>query len=89
MKRFGNACSSISTGPFGTALGSGDYVSNGVPVINPSHIVDNRLVPEDDVSVSSETAERLSSWTLNVGDIVVARRGELGRAAVIASDWKR
>ncbi|MFO1334342.1 MAG: restriction endonuclease subunit S [Piscinibacter sp.] len=83
VKRFRDACDSISTGPFGTALGSDDYISGGVPVINPSHIVDSSIVPDEDVSVANEAAERLSSWTLRAGDIVVARRGELGRAAII------
>lgn len=88
--RFGDVCISISTGPFGTSLGSDDYVDGGVPVINPSHIVENELAPEHDVSVTAETALRLSSWALREGDIVVARRGELGRAAVIdrrCSGW--
>ena len=86
VKRFCDACESISTGPFGTTLGSDDYVCGGVPVINPSHIVDNEIAPDPDVSVSIDTAERLSNWTLRVDDIVVARRGELGRAAVISPD---
>ena len=83
VKRFRDACNSISTGPFGTALGSDDYISGGVPVINPSHIVDNNIVPDDGVSVAKVTADKLSFWSLRVGDIVIARRGELGRAAIV------
>ncbi|WP_082794792.1 restriction endonuclease subunit S [Acetobacter malorum] len=83
VKRFRDACLSVSTGPFGTALGSADYVSGGVPVINPSHIVDSHIVPDEEISVSNQTADRLSCWCLHTGDIVVARRGELGRAAVV------
>jgi type I restriction enzyme S subunit len=86
VKRFRDVCASISTGPFGTALGSEDYIDGGVPVINPSHIVGNKIVPDDAVSVSSETADRLSFWELRAGDIVVARRGELGRAAVVGAE---
>jgi type I restriction enzyme S subunit len=81
--RAGQFCTGISTGPFGTALGSQDYVTDGVPVINPSHIINGRCVPASDVTVSNETAERLSIWTLAAGDIITARRGELGRAAVV------
>ncbi len=76
-------CASISTGPFGTALGSQDYVADEVPVINPSHIADGRCVPDPEVTVSAATAERLASWRMAPGDLVVARRGELGRAALI------
>ncbi|WP_374416142.1 restriction endonuclease subunit S [Ectopseudomonas oleovorans] len=83
IKRFRDICISISTGPFGTALGNEDYVTGGVPVINPSHIVDEQCSPDPDITVSVETAERLSFWAMRVGDLVTARRGELGRAAVI------
>ncbi len=83
IKRFRDICISISTGPFGTALGNEDYVTGGVPVINPSHIVDDQCSPDPDITVSAETAERLTFWAMRTGDLVTARRGELGRAAVI------
>lgn len=81
--RFRDLCASISTGPFGTALGNDDYVTDGVPVINPSHIVDSEIVADVDVSVSHATAERLCFWRLAEGDLIAARRGELGRAAIV------
>jgi len=83
IKRFRDICISISTGPFGTALGNEDYVTGGIPVINPSHIVDEQCSPDPDITVSADTAERLSFWAMRAGDLVTARRGELGRAAVI------
>ena len=73
----------ISTGPFGTALGSDDYVSNGVPVINPSHISESGCVPDVTVTVDQDKATQLAFWAMRPGDIVTARRGELGRAAII------
>ena len=76
-------CSSISTGPFGTALGISDYVEDGIPVINPSHMHDGLCAPDSLVTVSEETAQRLAFWMLREGDIVAARRGELGRAAIV------
>jgi type I restriction enzyme S subunit len=83
--RLRDACSAIATGPFGTALGTDDYQSGGVPVVNPSHIIDSTIVPDDEVTVSEATAERLAYWRLRPGDVVVARRGELGRAAVVGN----
>lgn len=74
---------SISTGPFGTALGTADYVSGGIPVINPSHIDEGGCSPDEAVSVSKATAMRLLPWQMRTGDVVTARRGELGRSAVI------
>ncbi len=84
--RFRDLCVSISTGPFGTALGNEDYVTGGVPVINPSHISEDQCCPDPGISVSAETAVRLSFWAMQVGDLVTARRGELGRAAVITDE---
>lgn len=83
IKRFRDISISISTGPFGTTLGNEDYVTGGIPVINPSHIVDEQCSPDPYITVSADTAERLSFWAMRAGDLVTARRGELGRAAVI------
>jgi type I restriction enzyme, S subunit len=73
----------ISTGPFGSILHQSDYVEGGVPLVNPSHMVNGRIVPEQNVAVSCETAKQLSAYKLRAGDIVMARRGEVGRAAVV------
>lgn len=77
---------SISTGPFGTALGSKDYVSGGTPVINPSHISPDGCAADENVTVDAPTAGRLAFWALRPGDIITARRGELGRAAVVRDE---
>jgi type I restriction enzyme S subunit len=37
----------IQTGPFGSQLHQSDYVDEGVPLINPSHLIDSRIVPDD------------------------------------------
>ncbi len=73
----------IQTGPFGSQLKSDEYVEGGVPVINPSHMVGNRVVPDPGVAVSKEKAVELSRHELHDGDLVAARRGELGRCAVV------
>jgi type I restriction enzyme S subunit len=86
VTRFYNLCESITTGPFGTVLGNDDYVSDGIPVINPSHIKDGVCVPSSDITVSEDMARELSTRSMRPGDIVTARRGELGRAAVITEE---
>jgi type I restriction enzyme S subunit len=73
----------IQTGPFGSQLPASAYVVGGVPVINPSHIGNGQITPEETITVSEETASRLSRHRFQVGDIVLARRGELGRCAVV------
>ena len=75
--------SEINTGPFGTQVKQDEYVTDGVPLINPSHIAGGRIVPDPKVSVSLSKAGELRRFELRAGDVVVARRGELGRAAVV------
>lgn len=81
--RFADYANDISTGPFGSMIHQSDYVKNGVPLINPSHMVDDRIVEDCEVSVSKNTAKTLESYTIYNGDIVMARRGEAGRVAVV------
>lgn len=74
---------SIQTGPFGTQVGTDDYIEGGVPLINPAHIIDEECMPSDTVTVSGELAERLRQYQMSAGDVVCARRGDLGRCAVV------
>ena len=71
------------TGPFGSALHKSDYVTDGIPLINPMNITDGKVIPIDKMQVSPETVERLSSFKVAPSDIVIARRGDMGRCAVV------
>jgi len=73
----------LQTGPFGSSLHQSDYQMGGIPVINPASIKDERLVPVESMAVGSGTLKRLSTFKLRAGDIVMARRGEMGRCAVV------
>jgi len=82
-KRLGEVADSISTGPFGTMLHKSDYVPDGIPLVNPMNIVDSRIVPSSKMMVNEKTRKRLSGYVLKTGDIVIGRRGELGRCALV------
>lgn len=73
----------IRIGPFGTMLHKSDYISTGVPVINPQHIKNNSIIPGSNVTISDEKAEELSPYKLRYNDIVMGRRGEMGRCAAV------
>ncbi|RWO75001.1 MAG: DUF1768 domain-containing protein [Mesorhizobium sp.] len=73
----------LQTGPFGSQLHQSDYVEDGVAVINPMHLVNGKICPDRQTTVAPETAERLSRHALTPGEIVIARRGELGRCALV------
>ena len=79
----GVAVQSIQTGPFGSQLHSEEYVTGGIPVVNPSHLMHGRIRPELSVSITRKKARELSRHRLRLHDIVMARRGEVGRCALV------
>jgi len=77
------ATGGVFTGPFGSLLHKSDYVADGIPLVNPAHITAIGIEPDMQKTVSKETAERLSSYIMREGDIVIGRRGEMGRCALV------
>jgi type I restriction enzyme S subunit len=73
----------VQTGPFGSQLHASDYTSGGIPVVNPANLQAGRIMPNERVAVDERTRERLARHALRRGDVVFARRGELGRAALV------
>ncbi|WP_333768184.1 restriction endonuclease subunit S [Streptomyces sp. IBSBF 2435] len=73
----------IQTGPFGSQLKSDEYEDGGTPIINPSHIISGEVVPDPRIAVRAAKAAQLARHALAEGDLVAARRGELGRCAVV------
>lgn len=80
-----NIVDDIKVGPFGTMLHKEDYIVGGVPVINPQHIKYQRINPSKKVTISEQKAHELSSYRLQKNDIIMGRRGEMGRTAPISS----
>ena len=80
--RFQTLCFGSFTGPFGSALHKSDYVAGGIPIVNPANINEGSIIPTN--TISEETSERLSSYTLRAGDFIIGRRGEMGRAAIVS-----
>lgn len=76
----------IQTGPFGSSLHKRDYQLGGTPVINPASLKDGKIVPIDAMAIGHTTLERLEVFKLCAGDIVMARRGEMGRCAIVTKN---
>jgi type I restriction enzyme, S subunit len=76
----------LQTGPFGSQLHKHDYLDEGVGVVNPTHLWGNRINKEDVPRVSAEVAARLERHRLEDGDILFARRGEIGRHGMVTKD---
>lgn len=76
----------IRIGPFGSLLHKEDYVRGGHALVNPSHIIDGKIVTDDDLTVSETKYAEMEAYHLRKGDIVLGRRGEMGRCAVVYND---
>jgi len=89
--RFDRICSKFSTGPFGSMVHKADYVSDGgVPIVNPMNIVAGDILNDNLMMVSNEKAQELNRYRLSVDDILIARRGDLKKCAIVketAVDW--
>jgi len=81
-----DAADKIQIGPFGSLLHKSDYVDNKISVINPTHIKTGKIVPAKNVTINASKRSELKRYVLQQGDIVVARRGEMGRCAVVRGD---
>jgi type I restriction enzyme S subunit len=79
--RLGEIAEIIQIGPFGSQLHQEDYKENGIPIINPKHIKEQKIFPQE--MISEDKAEQLSRYKLFTNDIVLGRRGEMGRSAPI------
>jgi type I restriction enzyme S subunit len=73
----------VQIGPFGSLLHQKDYVADGTPLINPMHIIHGEIAPDPRHCVTKEKGAHMSLYQLRVGDVVLARRGEMGRCAVV------
>ena len=73
---------SLRTGRFGSSLHKTDYVEGATPVVNPMHIIKGRIVADFKTTVGTDVLDRLKEFRLEEGDVVMGRRGEMGRAAV-------
>ena len=87
-KRLGDFAVAVMTGPFGSVLHKSDYADDGVPLVNPINIVGESIVPDPSKLISDATKRRLSNYVLQEGDVVVGRRGEIGRCAVVGPNEK-
>ena len=75
----------IQTGPFGTQLHQSDYSEWGTPVCMPVNLVDGSISENGIARVSEEHVERLSRYKVKRGDLIYARRGDVGRGSLVGA----
>ena len=75
-------------GPFGSLLHKKDYITGGIPLINPMHIKNGLICEDFNFSISIEKRNELLNYVLQEFDIILGRRGEMGRCAVVSEREK-
>ena len=76
----------IQIGPFGSLLHQEDYVEGGIPLVNPKHIHHGAIQLDPSETVSARKFAELDTYHLQAGDVVMGRRGEMGRCAIVTED---
>ena len=79
--KLGDISSAIQTGPFGSQLHQSDYSDIGVPVVMPKDIINGSIDESTIARVENHHVERLSRHKISEGDILYARRGDVGKCA--------
>jgi len=73
----------VQTGPFGSQLHAYDYTEQGIPVVMPRDLINGSISVTTIARIEQTTASRLSRHYTKAGDILLARRGDIGRAALV------
>ena len=87
--RLGEISYNRSTGPFGSMLHKTDYVSDGIPLINPTNIKLNHIDYQSCMMISLAKFEKLNHYALSKNDIILARRGDLSKCGIIDTQKKQ
>ena len=72
----------IQVGPFGSQLHVADYVERGVAVVMPSQMSNGAIDFGTCAKITASKAKELETHALRPGDLIFARRGDVGRLAV-------
>lgn len=73
----------IQIGPFGSQLHKSDYLEYGIPLINPTNIKENKISIDEAACISEEKYNSMPQYHLFDGDVVMARRGDLSKVALV------
>lgn len=74
----------LRTGPFGSLLHASDYVEDGIPFVMPKDLSSTgQILPHSIARIRQNDRNRLNNYLLQVGDVILGRRGEIGRRALV------
>ncbi len=81
---------SMSSGPFGSSLGTKDYQEKGIPVVRGQNIQGGTFIAKNFVFISDEKAYELTRSTAVPNDIVIVAVGAgVGNSAIIPNEIEK
>lgn len=84
-KKDGTKC-----GPFGGALKKEEYTERGIPVWNMDNISKKgELIPDINLWITPDKYNKLASYSVMNGDIIISRAGTVGKMCVVYSDFEK
>lgn len=72
----------IQSGPFGSQLHQHDYKQEGIPVVMPKDIINDTIDTRSIARIGEEDASRLEKHKLEIGDLILPRRGDINKRAI-------
>ena len=86
IRAFKNTSTKVQIGPFGSLLHKEDYIQDGIPLVNPMHIVSGKIQVGIEQTISEDKAKELRNYRIKNGDVIMGRRGEMGRCAIVTEN---
>ena len=76
----------VQTGPFGSQLHQSDYVDKGTATFMPTDIRGEEILVDSASKIPESKVQELRRHVLREGDVLVPRRGDLSKCAVVRND---
>jgi type I restriction enzyme S subunit len=78
----------VLTGPFGSNLGSNDFVESGVPVLTIGSLSEQGLDLRKAKYISESKASELNRYRVREGDLLFSRMATVGRAGLVTPQYE-
>ena len=88
LTALGDISTNIQTGPFGSQLHAHEYTNEGVAVVMPKDLINNRANIADAAKIPESRAADLKKHILKKGDILFSRRGDVARFGLVTDESK-
>lgn len=76
----------LQVGPVGTLLQAEEPIMDEMSVVNPAHTIGGETCCNYSTAISKERHAQLINYPLHEGDVVLNRKGEMGRCVVVTKD---